>query len=240
MTAPAASPISRRHQRQPRRPGAGAGSDDRRGSLRMSCRGSGPSRPAGGGLAAGSSSRRRQVFSAWPVDRRAPPPAGRRAICPPASRDWTQTGWPSTMEGAVRSGYLAAVRSLFAAAVRRGRSCQPDLPVERAGPLGARPPSIENRCGTTPPRRRVQGHLVGDAEGSSALAHRRLGPSRDGSGMECQTRPAAPTHARPSPTREDSAASVEFLTRHPTKGRVRFLPRFLAGMLARRASGVAP
>ena len=41
--------------------------------------------------------------------------------------DWTQTGWPSTMESAVRSGYLAAENVLR----RRGRPAsmlQPDLP----------------------------------------------------------------------------------------------------------------
>ena len=41
--------------------------------------------------------------------------------------DWTQTGWPGTMEGAVRSGYLAAET-----VVRRYERCeslvQPDLP----------------------------------------------------------------------------------------------------------------
>ena len=36
--------------------------------------------------------------------------------------DWTQTGWPSTMEGAVRSGYLAAE------AVAGKKFLQPDLP----------------------------------------------------------------------------------------------------------------
>jgi zeta-carotene desaturase len=36
--------------------------------------------------------------------------------------DWTRTGWPSTMEGAVRSGYLAAE------AVAGKRFLQPDLP----------------------------------------------------------------------------------------------------------------
>lgn len=36
--------------------------------------------------------------------------------------DWTQTGWPSTMEGAVRSGYLAAE------GVLGKRFLQPDLP----------------------------------------------------------------------------------------------------------------
>lgn len=42
--------------------------------------------------------------------------------------DWTQTGWPATMEGAVRSGYLAAENVL----ARQGaavRILQPDLPV---------------------------------------------------------------------------------------------------------------
>jgi len=42
--------------------------------------------------------------------------------------DWTQTGWPATMEGAVRSGYLAAANVLQ----RQGRTeavVQPDLPV---------------------------------------------------------------------------------------------------------------
>jgi squalene-associated FAD-dependent desaturase len=44
--------------------------------------------------------------------------------------DWTRTDWPATMEGAVRSGYLAAANILN----RIGRSdevLQPDLPVSR-------------------------------------------------------------------------------------------------------------
>lgn len=48
--------------------------------------------------------------------------------------DWTQTGWPGTMEGAVRSGYLAAENVLR----RLGpgeRLVQPDLP---AAPLSKR------------------------------------------------------------------------------------------------------
>jgi len=43
--------------------------------------------------------------------------------------DWTQTGWPSTMEGAVRSGYLAA-EALLAAAGQPKTFLQPDLPLE--------------------------------------------------------------------------------------------------------------
>jgi squalene-associated FAD-dependent desaturase len=40
--------------------------------------------------------------------------------------DWTATGWPATMEGAVRSGYLAAERLLEQGGVRE-RLVQPDL-----------------------------------------------------------------------------------------------------------------
>ena len=42
--------------------------------------------------------------------------------------DWTQTGWPATMEGAVRSGFLAAenIARLFG---RNASMLQPDLPV---------------------------------------------------------------------------------------------------------------
>ena len=41
--------------------------------------------------------------------------------------DWTATGWPATMEGAVRSGYLAA-EALSAAAKLNGKFLVPDLP----------------------------------------------------------------------------------------------------------------
>jgi uncharacterized protein with NAD-binding domain and iron-sulfur cluster len=40
--------------------------------------------------------------------------------------DWTDTGWPATMEGAVRSGYLAA-EALLARAGRPEKLVQPDL-----------------------------------------------------------------------------------------------------------------
>jgi squalene-associated FAD-dependent desaturase len=40
--------------------------------------------------------------------------------------DWTNTGWPATMEGAVRSGYLAA-EALLARVGRPQRLVQPDL-----------------------------------------------------------------------------------------------------------------
>jgi len=42
--------------------------------------------------------------------------------------DWTQTGWPATMEGAVRSGYRAA-ENILAQLGRPEQILQPDLPV---------------------------------------------------------------------------------------------------------------
>ena len=42
--------------------------------------------------------------------------------------DWTATGWPATMEGAVRSGYLAAQCVARAAGVRNAAFLVPDLP----------------------------------------------------------------------------------------------------------------
>src|SRR5262249_26322660 len=41
--------------------------------------------------------------------------------------DWTDTGWPATMEGAVRSGYLAAEAVLRKAGTAK-KFLQPDLP----------------------------------------------------------------------------------------------------------------
>lgn len=43
--------------------------------------------------------------------------------------DFTRTGWPATMEGAVRSGYLAA-EALLASAGRPQKFLQPELPFE--------------------------------------------------------------------------------------------------------------
>jgi zeta-carotene desaturase len=42
--------------------------------------------------------------------------------------DWTATGWPATMEGAVRSGYLAAEALARAAGLKHSRFLSPDLP----------------------------------------------------------------------------------------------------------------
>jgi uncharacterized protein with NAD-binding domain and iron-sulfur cluster len=51
--------------------------------------------------------------------------------------DWTSTGWPSTMEGAVRSGYLAAEAILSDAGMPR-KFLQPDLRAEGLARLWAR------------------------------------------------------------------------------------------------------
>jgi zeta-carotene desaturase len=42
--------------------------------------------------------------------------------------DWTATGWPATMEGAVRSGYLAAEALLRASGAKAQSFISPDLP----------------------------------------------------------------------------------------------------------------
>src|SRR5215469_10583940 len=42
--------------------------------------------------------------------------------------DWTATGWPATMEGAVRSGYLASEAITRAAGMNDQRFLSPDLP----------------------------------------------------------------------------------------------------------------
>jgi zeta-carotene desaturase len=42
--------------------------------------------------------------------------------------DWTATGWPATMEGAVRSGYLAAEALAKGAGTANTKFLVPDLP----------------------------------------------------------------------------------------------------------------
>jgi squalene-associated FAD-dependent desaturase len=69
------------------------------------------------------------TFSPVPgVDRWRP---GQRTALPNLflAGDWTGTGWPATMEGAVRSGYLAA-EEILRAGGRPQRLLQPDLPIE--------------------------------------------------------------------------------------------------------------
>jgi zeta-carotene desaturase len=56
--------------------------------------------------------------------------------------DWTQTGWPATMEGAVRSGYLAA-EAVLAKFGQPRRFLQPDLPLEGLSALRAKRASAQ-------------------------------------------------------------------------------------------------
>lgn len=79
------------------------------------------------------------TFSAEPgVDRWRPPQASPLPNLALAG-DWTATGWPATMEGAVRSGYLAA-EVILARAGRPERLLRPDL--GSAPPVGrSRQPS---------------------------------------------------------------------------------------------------
>jgi squalene-associated FAD-dependent desaturase len=53
------------------------------------------------------------------------------------SGDWTRTGWPATMEGAVRSGYLAA-EAVMKGFGRPQRFLQQDLPLEGLSKLWAK------------------------------------------------------------------------------------------------------
>ncbi len=50
----------------------------------------------------------RATFSAAPETESLRPPAQAGPPNVALAGDWTKTGWPATMEGAVRSGYLAA------------------------------------------------------------------------------------------------------------------------------------
>jgi len=54
--------------------------------------------------------------------------------------DWTATGWPATMEGAVRSGYLAA-EAILSDCGEPKRLLQPDLPAEGLASYWARNPA---------------------------------------------------------------------------------------------------
>lgn len=70
------------------------------------------------------------VFSVLPgVDDRRPPQQSSLPNLQYAG-DWTRTGWPGTMEGAVRSGYLAA-ENLLKQLGRPEPLLQPDLPTTR-------------------------------------------------------------------------------------------------------------
>jgi uncharacterized protein with NAD-binding domain and iron-sulfur cluster len=58
--------------------------------------------------------------------------------------DWTSTGWPATMESAVRSGYLAA-EALLAGAGTPRKFLQADLPAEGFCRMWARQAAASER-----------------------------------------------------------------------------------------------
>lgn len=68
----------------------------------------------------------RATFSARPGLEGFRPPAATRISNFSLAGDWTRSGWPSTMEGAVRSGYLAA-EAAAAALGRRESYLLPDI-----------------------------------------------------------------------------------------------------------------
>ncbi len=68
----------------------------------------------------------RATFSALPGIEERRPPARTAFENLLLAGDWTRTGWPPTMEGAVRGGYLAA-EEIAAACGRPARFLQPDL-----------------------------------------------------------------------------------------------------------------
>ena len=66
--------------------------------------------------------------------------------------DWTATGWPSTMEGAVRSGYLAAECDCFLMPARHENFCDP-ICVRKGwpgcGPVNPEASAASSRWGAT-------------------------------------------------------------------------------------------
>lgn len=72
----------------------------------------------------------RAVFSVTPGADRLRPPQQSAVPNLQLAGDWTRTGWPATMEGAVRSGYLAA-ENVLARAGAPTRLIEPDLPPAR-------------------------------------------------------------------------------------------------------------
>lgn len=66
------------------------------------------------------------VFSVRPGIERLRPPQQSSVANLALAGDWTRTGWPSTMEGAVRSGYLAA-EAILRSFGRQERLLVPDL-----------------------------------------------------------------------------------------------------------------
>ncbi|WP_166825500.1 hydroxysqualene dehydroxylase HpnE [Thalassoroseus pseudoceratinae] len=88
----------------------------------------------------------RAVFSVRPESRRCRLPQQSPIPNLQFAGDWTRTGWPATMEGAVRSGYFAASNILGKAAEGKMSVVQPDLPTawlsRRLFGLSKNPPGV--------------------------------------------------------------------------------------------------
>ena len=74
----------------------------------------------------------RAVFSARPGAERLRPAQQTPIANVQLAGDWTRTGWPSTMEGAVRSGYLAAENVLRHLGRPEAASCNSTCPSVRS------------------------------------------------------------------------------------------------------------
>lgn len=87
----------------------------------------------------------RAVFSVTPGSDALRPPQQSPIANLQFAGDWTQTGWPATMEGAVRSGFLAA-ENVLAEMGRPTRILAPDLPTARLSwwlfGLSSNPPTV--------------------------------------------------------------------------------------------------
>jgi zeta-carotene desaturase len=77
---------------------------------------------------------KRATFSPVPGSDRLRPSQQTEIVNLYLAGDYTRTGWPATMEGAVRSGYLAA-EAICARYGQKRRFLQPDLPSEWPGRL---------------------------------------------------------------------------------------------------------
>ena len=72
----------------------------------------------------------RAVFSVLPGSDALRPPQQTPLPNLQLAGDYTQTGWPATMEGAVRSGFLAA-ENVLRRRGQGGKVLRPDLPIAR-------------------------------------------------------------------------------------------------------------
>ena len=120
---------------------------------------------------------RAATFAAVAGSRRFRPPAATAVPGPFVAGAWCDTGWPATMEGAVRSGRHAAQQAIEAIASAPAPAAVPEVPA----PL-AHPPIPPPRCRLRRPRgskRPRPGYLRG---GDFPPRPQRVGPGHRGAG----------------------------------------------------------